>query len=243
MISEVQVPNTIKPPKKVRLDITLADTHVARLDELCGLELRTRSAQLGYMIENWDSRATGGGCKAPATVNPVNAQTAPSAEDKRPVGRPPVTSTKPKAKPRSPVVFLHNYDELVHMPEHEWLGSPWIVRTLINPEGTGWYAWTESWPVCERDPDHPCGSKPPHAWAAVERSFKSHAQNIACMVGWGPDTPAHFREDTNGYMTMYMKHELAGTPFESDEEAFAWIWEQMQAGKVTEMMVMPGKRP
>lgn len=235
MISEVQVPNTIKPPKKVRLDITLADTHVARLDELCGLELRTRSAQLGYMIENWG--------KAPATVNPVNAQTAPSAEDKRPVGRPPVTSTKPKWKPKSPVVFLHDYDELIHQPQYEWLGSPWVVRTLMDPEGTGWYAWPESWPVCERDPDHPCGYKPPHAWAAVERSFKGLAMNVASMKGWGPDSTMANREDTEGYMNKFRKGELAGTAFESDEEAFAWIWEQMQAGKVTEMMVMPGKRP
>lgn len=217
------------------LRISLPASTRDKLDVIAAESWRKVPDMVTYLIETYN----------PATVNPVNAQTASSAphtEDKRPVGRPPVTSTKPKAKPLSPVVFLHNYDELVHMPAHEWLGSPWIVRTLINPEGTGWYAWTESWPICERDPDHPCGYKPPHAWAAVERSFKSHAQNIACMVGWGPGTPDHFREEL-GYMSLYMKHELAGTAFESDEEAFAWIWEQMQAGKVTEMMVMPGKRP
>lgn len=221
--------------KKSRLDITLSTAHVERLDELCAAELRTRSAQVGYMIENWSKQ-----------VNPVNLKDAQALtpakveEPKRPVGRPPVAAPQSTRKkhPVGDVVFIRDAALIAEGQEWGTCTSAWLVKTPIGTAGD--IFWVNAYPVCERDPDHPCGFKPPHAFAIDESHLpyvRSQIANLGTPGGYQPLTKPE--PPASSYFDGY----IDGNGFDTEEDALAWVWEQMEAGKGDEMWIKHGIRP
>lgn len=220
--------------KKQRLDITLLSTHVEQLDELCSAELRTRSAQVGYMIENWGKQVN--------PVNPKDAQalsTAQAEESKRPVGRPPArpaVSNRIK-HPITDVVFIKDEQYIAGASQEDICTSGWLVKTPIGEGGD--IFWVNAYPVCEKDPDHPCGFKPPHTFA-LDESHMPFVWSQVTNLGTPNNNPPLVTPEAPA--AAYFEGYIEGHGFDTEAEALAWVWDQMVAGKGPEMWLKCGPR-
>lgn len=222
-------------PNTKELRVTLPATTRDKLDTIAADAWRKVPDMVAYLIETYN----------PAAVNPVNLKdaqalsTAQAEESKRPVGRPPArpaVSNRIK-HPITDVVFIKDEQYIAGASQEDICTSGWLVKTPIGEGGD--IFWVNAYPVCEKDPDHPCGFKPPHAFALDESHMPfvwSQVTNLGTPNGnpplVTPEAPA----------AAYFEGYIEGQGFDTEVEALAWVWDQMVAGKGPEMWLKCGPR-